>query len=301
VQLDERLKRPLARRELPFARRRGGGPQSPEGRARASLNAIKHGGYVTARSAGLDYQETLDELVSRINPVGAVEVGVVSSLATELFRLATLGKLERERFQAAVNAEVSPLQLGLAMDYPWLQTHPDELRDPPPVCVLRTRLCNFFSSQLETLQSQCGPSPCESYALTIEALHSAVSDMRDSASCDDTAAADYGPGADEELAEPAYLDELDRYMRLLACGTSLLGRGAAPASDLQPLVDYWLLRNRHRLVATRRQLQLEQMVSVLTDDSARRARGHAMRHLEDCVALLELLRGAPLDLGPHRR
>jgi hypothetical protein len=66
VQLDERLKQPLARRDLPFARRRGGGPQSPEGRARASLNAIKHGGYVTARSAGLDYQETLDELVDGI-------------------------------------------------------------------------------------------------------------------------------------------------------------------------------------------------------------------------------------------
>jgi hypothetical protein len=26
-----------------------------------------------------------------------------------------------------------------------------------------------------------------------------------------------------------------------------------------------------------------------------------MRHLDDCIALLELLRGGPLDLGPLRR
>jgi hypothetical protein len=86
-------------------------------------------------------------------------------------------------------------------------------------------------------------------------------------------------------------------VRLLAFGNSMLSQGAAPLTDLQPLVDYWLLRNRLRIEATRRELQVGQMLAVLTDEGARRARGHAMRHIDECIGLLELLRGTPLDLG----
>jgi hypothetical protein len=90
---DSRLKRPLLSR-------RTGGPRTAEGRARSSLNAIKHGGYVTASSAALEFQATFSELVSRINPVGVVEEGVVNALAVELFRLSMLGKLDLERVQS---------------------------------------------------------------------------------------------------------------------------------------------------------------------------------------------------------
>jgi hypothetical protein len=48
---DTRLKRPLTSR-------RSGGPLTAEGRARSSLNAIKHGGYVTASSAAQELQAT---------------------------------------------------------------------------------------------------------------------------------------------------------------------------------------------------------------------------------------------------
>ena len=96
VQRDSRLKRPLNSR-------RTGGPNTSEGRARSSLNAVKHGGYVTAKTAGLGYLRILGELTQRINPIGAVEEGVVESIAIELFRLSILGKLEVARLQSAVN------------------------------------------------------------------------------------------------------------------------------------------------------------------------------------------------------
>ena len=46
TQRDPRLKRPLNSR-------RTGGLNTSEGRARSSLNPVKHGGYVTAKTAGL--------------------------------------------------------------------------------------------------------------------------------------------------------------------------------------------------------------------------------------------------------
>lgn len=292
---DTRLKRPLASR-------RTGGPRTAEGRARSSLNAIKHGGYVTASSAAQEFQATFSELVSRINPVGVVEEGVVNSLAVELFRLSMLGKLELERVQSAVHSEVSTLELAQALEYPWTKTHPDELRNPPELKALRSRIGSYLATQLGSLLSQCGPTPSAPEERTIEALRLAVDDMQLSG---DDNANDLGAGDAhrdvEPYPEPAYLDELDRHMRELARGNELLRNGMALPSDTQPLVDYWLLRNYHRIEATRRDLQVAKLVEVLTSEGVRRARGHAMRQLDDCVRLLELLRGGPVDFGPARR
>ncbi len=136
---DERLKRPLNSK-------RSGGPRSSEGRARCSLNAIKHGGYVTASSAALEYEQILSELTARVNPIGRVEEGLAESLAVELLLLSTLGKLEVERLQSAVNSEVSSLELAQALDYPQSSTHTDNLRNPP---------------RSSSLQAQCLPSPSD--------------------------------------------------------------------------------------------------------------------------------------------
>lgn len=292
---DTRLKRTLSSR-------RTGGPRTAEGRARSSLNAIKHGGYVTASSAAQEFQATFSELVSRINPVGVVEEGVVNSLAVELFRLSMLGKLELERVQSAVHAEVSTLELAQALEYPWTKTHPDELRNPSELKALRARIGNYLATQLGSLLSQCGTTPSAPEARTIEALRLAVDDMQISMGDD---ANDVGTGDthldDDTYAEPAYFDELDRHMRELARGNELLSNGMALPSDTQPLVDYWLLRNYHRIEATRRDLQVAKLVEILTSEGVRRARGHAMRQLDDCVRLLELLRGGPIDFGSARQ
>ena len=287
VARDARLKRPLISN-------RTGGPRTSEGRARSSLNAIKHGGYVTAKTAGLGYQQILGELTQRINPVGAVEEGVVESIATELFRLSMLGKLELERLQSAVCTEVDTLALAQALDYPWAQTHPDELRNPPQLATLRNRLAPFLESQLGSLQAQCGGYPSDSDLRTIVALRNAVLDMSEDTSLDDD-------DPDDTLSEPAYIDELDRHMRAVASGHDLLKNAMAVPADVQHMVDYWLYRNHRRIESTRRELQVTQMVMVLTNDGVRRARSHAMRQLDDCMHLLEILQGVPLELGATSR
>ena len=72
------------------------------------------------------------------------------------------------------------------------------------------------------------------------------------------------------------------------------------AVDLHHLVDYWLFRNSHRIEATRRELQLGQMVRILTDQQVGRARELAHRHVQQCIELLELLQARPVDLGGKR-
>ena len=138
---------------------RTGGPRASEGRARRALNSIKHGGYVTASSAGIEFQSTLSELIGRINPVGAIEDGVIHSLAMELFRISMLGKFELERVQVALNAEVCTAELAQALDYPWLCTHPEELRNPPAISELRGRLSDYLASQLSYLLTRVDTHP----------------------------------------------------------------------------------------------------------------------------------------------
>ena len=227
---DTRLKRPLTSR-------RTGGPRTAEGRARSSLNAIKHGGYVTASSAAQEFQQTFSELVSRITPVGVVEEGVVNSLAVELFRLSMLGKLELERVQSAIHSEVSIFELAHALEYPWTKTHPDELRNPPELKALRARIGNYLATQLGSLLSQCGTIHSAPEARTIEALRLAVDNMQISMDDDANNVGTWDAHIDDDPhAEPAYLDELDRHMRELARGNELLSNGMALPSDTQRLL-----------------------------------------------------------------
>jgi hypothetical protein len=283
---DSRLKRPIVPK-------RSGGPRTAEGRARSSLNAIKHGGYVTAKSAALDFHDTHSELITRLNPKGAVEESVVHQLAIEIFRLTVLGKLEVERVQAAALFEVNLRELAQALGYPWIESHPHDLRDPPEPKVLRERLLRFLARHLSSLRSQCGTSHSESDSQTIELIELACADLR--AQQEDGDLYEY---ADVEHASgPDYLEELDKHMHLLASGHSLLSQPMGLPTDTQPLVDYWLFRNRHRIEAARREMQVEQMILILTNENVRRARGHAMRHLDDCLRLLGLLQGKPVELG----
>ena len=132
--------------------------------------------------------------------------------------------------------------------------------------------------------------------MTIESLRLAAQDLSAQPTDDEEPdATGFGP------TEPAYLEDLDRYMRDVARGHELLSQGMALPVDLHHLVDYWLLRNHSRVETTRRELQVAQMVMVLTNDGVRRARSQAMRQLDDCMHLLEILQGVPLDLGATSR
>ncbi len=140
-----------------------------EDRARSSLNAVKHGGYVTAKTAGLGYQQILDELTQRINPVGAVDRHLALSTLNAGQaggRAATVRGRRRGRHpRARAGARLPP-----GADAPRRATQ----RNPPQ---LANRLATFLESQLASLHAQRGGSPSDSDLRTIVALRHAVLDM----------------------------------------------------------------------------------------------------------------------------
>ena len=276
---DERLKRPLKSN-------RSGGPRTSEGRARSSLNAIKHGGYVTAKSASVAYQALRDELTIRISPIGAAEEGIVESLALELYSLTMLGRLEVERLQAATSAEVNLIELAQTLSYPWTRTHLEALRSPPSPSVLTARLLDFFEGHLHELEGQKAAGLSRADQLTVSAVGFFIDDLKNERL--------------EGSQEPDYLECLDRHVLTLGTGHAMLADSMALAVDLHHLVDYWLFRNSHRIEATRRELQVGQMVRTLTDQHVGRARDLAHRHVQQCIELLELLQASPVDLGGKR-
>ena len=227
-----------------------------------------------------------DELTIRIGPVGAVEESIVESLALELYRLSMLGKLEVERLMAATTAEVSLIELAQALSYPWTRTHLEALRSPPSLSTLRARLVDFFKRHLDVLDGQHGAGLSKGDQLAASAVGSFIDDL-----------------ANERLdegQEPDYLECLDSHVLTLGTSHVMLADSMALAVDLQHLVDYWLYRNHQRIEATRRGLQVEQMVHILTDQHVGRARDLAHKQVQQCIALLEMLQARPIDLGGKR-
>ncbi len=78
--------------------KRGGGPRTPEGKARSSLNALKHG--LSARKVVLkcESQEEFDELLAGLTeawqPVDTMEAAIVADMAAARWRLQRIWSVE---------------------------------------------------------------------------------------------------------------------------------------------------------------------------------------------------------------
>jgi hypothetical protein len=79
------------------------GPITPEGKARSSQNALRHG--LTAESPTLptesedDFQTLLDAYLNRYHPADAIEIELVHSLAITRWRLRRIGMIESCMFE----------------------------------------------------------------------------------------------------------------------------------------------------------------------------------------------------------
>ncbi len=79
-------------------RKRGGGPRTPAGKARSSLNALKHG--LSARKVVLkcESQEEFDELLAGLTeawqPVDTMEAAIVADMAAARWRLQRIWSVE---------------------------------------------------------------------------------------------------------------------------------------------------------------------------------------------------------------
>ncbi|MBF5043167.1 hypothetical protein FGE12_12280 [Aggregicoccus sp. 17bor-14] len=92
------------------------GPNTPEGKASSSMNAVQHG--LTARGALLpsetvqDYEANLGAWVATLQPGSPGEVQLVSTIADVQFRLARLERLEQQQLAAAMERRLGESAVG---------------------------------------------------------------------------------------------------------------------------------------------------------------------------------------------
>jgi len=135
---DKRIPRPASPKKAAASRANGAksrGPLSLEGKARSSMNALRHGGYTDAILLGnedpADLEALYADFAARFNPIGLVEIGLVEEMAAAHWRIrrywfaesATLdmeminhNPISKENVSSSPNPRVSPL--------PSLTSHP---------------------------------------------------------------------------------------------------------------------------------------------------------------------------------
>src|SRR5215207_9333766 len=97
---------PATSEALATARKRG--PKTPEGKARSSMNALKHG--LRARQFGLlpeedrtEWAEHVGDLRAGYGPVDAAEEKLVTAIAVAMWK-----EIRADRVEAEVMIEISP-------------------------------------------------------------------------------------------------------------------------------------------------------------------------------------------------
>jgi len=84
-----------------------GGPKTPEGKARSSMNALKHGLYAItpramrtiAEEAGITYEAILEDMCGYYRPADPVEMQLVKRIARCSWRLALAEGMEKRVLQ----------------------------------------------------------------------------------------------------------------------------------------------------------------------------------------------------------
>jgi hypothetical protein len=100
---------PIDQSTVPPTNRHGGGPKTPEGKRRSSLNAIKHGFFsnlvLLSNESELDYEIHKTSYEQRFEPADHVERDVLDQLVAASWRLRRAWGMETTAFETAMQDE----------------------------------------------------------------------------------------------------------------------------------------------------------------------------------------------------
>lgn len=313
---DARLKRPL--------RKSGGGPRTPEGRAKASQNSFKHGAYSQQTPISDDYQRKLRAVLDEINPVGEIERALSRDIAHQISKLDTVNSYHRDQINSAQYDCVSLKQLATRLDFPWIDTHiellgapllPGPLREqflkawrvlakPPTQPGTSKKLVrnaastaaavesNFNSSRASkgrVLKSAVGQQPGLS-ALDLDAqAQDSLANARAAGIYEHACEMLANPGLNE-FAHGPFFQDLDLVMAEAKQGHGYLGKRIAQSGDTTTLVCYWLYRNLTHIAECLNELKSARVMRVVNDESTTRARAFVVRGLRDSMTGVRELR-----------
>ncbi len=139
---EKRTPRPVSSRKAAASRANGAksrGPLSPEGKARSSKNAIRHGCYVEDLLLGnedpTDWEALLNDFIARFQPIGRAETGLVEEMAFAHWRI--------RRYWCA---ESATLDMEMGRQQPDLERDCEFITEPARL----SRAIAHFTSQPES-------------------------------------------------------------------------------------------------------------------------------------------------------
>lgn len=302
---------PLRHPRVDFSRvpghsKRGGGPRSPQGKARASQNATKHGGYVLPQADNALLARIEQGLRNQYRVQTDHQRLLVEQLAQAFWSLALMGGIMQENLALAFGWEPSPQALCARVNFPW-PGHAHELSSAPTPLALQRELGRLFQRLLNTLGAPGSQHP--KGAATYKLVHQAAQRFQSGAPLMEHDAPEFWPRLDRLMARaqpvaPARTEaealtapsSSSTPLRLVAhlpdtraIVTSpsrqrpqLLTQPAdAAAPDLEALArTYWIFRNHRRLQHERNMMVNERRMAMLSDVCVARAQAIHLKRID---------------------
>ena len=283
---------------VPGHYRRGGGAKTPGGRAKASQNALSHGGYSAPSSDRARLAEISQGLQDQYRPSNTYQRLLVEQLANAFWALSRMNELVAQGLDLSATWQPKALALGARVDFPWPE-HAHELLELPERHELQRELARFFQRLLSFM------STLDPHKLTQQG---AIKLIRQAAVC----FASKLPVL--EFDRPEFWRHLDKQVAgmrfkghghttrhtlstrqvsashpLLQLDGAAAGHGvrhtsAAQANEAAADLDrgaraYWLFRNQARVHHERLGMINERHLAMLGDPNASRAQSHHLKRI----------------------
>jgi hypothetical protein len=206
-----------------------------------------------------------------------------------MWRSKQIQKYTIESVSSAELDEAQLLRLAELVEFPFDEKYLPILNFPPNDFELQKRLADFWREAVE-VESR--------------------SEVVDIAFADDRLRAIHKQGLkifEQKGMHPInhedFFTAMDRVMLDAQAGVSSLGLKLRESGAIEPLVDYWIFRNRLKISAMRRRVLVVNALQILCDPNIERAQNSADRSLNNLLNSYWLLKNTEMstgrDINPH--
>jgi len=274
---EKRLKRPLSKRS--------GGPKSPEGKSNSAQNSTKHGGYVVPSRVSEEFCRFEQEVYVRLEPIGAIEVELVSEIAFTLWRSKLIQRYVNNALDAAEFDDVGLRQLAHLTGFPFEERYQYLLNVNEIDETRLQRFAKFWSTSCDGLIELGGVDAVIAAGdVRIREIH-------------EEGAKVLGQRVVHQVMYEKFFDALDRVMHEARDGRNSLGIKLLGLQDFTELINYWIYRNCLKISAARHKMREQEALRILCDPNIERAQSRADQTLQRQLNTYWLMKNTEMKTG----
>jgi hypothetical protein len=245
--------------------KRGGGPRTPEGRASASKNAIKHGAYAVLLEDD-SFIAFESELLIDLSPMGAFQLATAKMIAHEDWRIKKINEHERAIQVSAMDMGPSANELFSAINAPWGSTYSYLLAHHPQRDQFRKSIGQYWVNYGDPTDKETSKN------WTGEALEEDVDLYNEGV--------EFFSKAIEGHEDPEeFLQRFDEVVQRFESDRTYIKKDRFDERQKLFPIEYWLFRNWHHVELAKQKVYAKNMMKMLTDDNLIRARAHCQKTL----------------------